>query len=69
VHVNESVRVSPELQFVRDDGHDRSVTTSSASLSFDVRIKKSTQFDIQAVAGLNQDTPDFRLLGGISHKF
>jgi hypothetical protein len=69
VHVAKSVRLSPELQIVRDDDPDKSMTMSSASLSLDVRLKKMTQLDIQAIAGLNQDTPDIRLLAGVTHKF
>jgi len=69
LHVAQALRLSPELEFVRDDDPERSVTRSSASLSLDVRVEKMTQLDIQAVAGLNQDTPDMRLLAGLTHKF
>lgn len=69
VHVAKAVRLSPELQIVRDDDPGKSATMSSASLSLDVRVQKMTQVDIQAVAGVNRDTPDIRLLAGVTHKF
>lgn len=69
LHVTEAVRLSPELQIVRDEDPAQSVTMSNVSLSLDVRVQKRTQLDIQAVAGLNRDTPDIRLLTGVTHKF
>jgi hypothetical protein len=69
VHLTDAVRLSPEVQFIRDDDPEEAVTLSTASLSLDVRAGKMTQFDVQAVAGLNRDTPDLRLSIGIAHKF
>ncbi|MET0362266.1 MAG: transporter [Sphingobium sp.] len=69
VHLTEALRLSPEVQFIRDEDPDGRTTLSVASLSLDVRAAKMTQFDIQAVAGLNADTPDLKLSCGISHKF
>jgi len=69
VEVAQGMRLSPEVQIVRDDDPDDSRTMASASLSFDVRVKKRTQVDLQAVAGLNDNTPDIRLLCGVTHKF
>lgn len=69
VHVREALRLSPELQFIRDDDPEQSVTRSAASLSIDMRIKDRTQFDVQAVTGLNHNTADVMLSFGITHKF
>lgn len=69
VHLTETLRLSPELQVIRDDDPQEAVTLSTAALSFDVRTSKMTQLDVQAVAGLNRDTPDLKLSFGIAHKF
>jgi hypothetical protein len=69
VHVNERMRLTPELQFVRDNDPEHHATMSNAALSFDVQTSKMTQLDLQTVAGLNRDTPDVELSFGVTHKF
>lgn len=69
VHLAETVRLFPELQFNRDDDPVKPATLSTASLSLDVRAQKMMQLDVQAVAGLNAMTPDVKPSFGISHKF
>jgi hypothetical protein len=69
VHLNEHMRLTPELQFVRDNDPEHHVTMSNAALSFDVQPAKMTQLDVQAVAGLNRNTPDVELSFGVTHKF
>ncbi len=69
VHLAKTIRLTPELQFVRDDDPDGAATMSRASLSLDVQMSKMTQVDVQAVAGLNHDTPDVELAFGVTHKF
>lgn len=69
VHLSKATRLTPELQFVRDNDPEHHATMSRASLSFDVQPAKMLQFDVQAVAGLNRDTPDVELSFGVSRKF
>ncbi|WP_157217324.1 transporter [Flavisphingomonas formosensis] len=69
LHLSKTVRLTPELQFVRDRDPEQHATMSSAALSFDVQPEKMTQLDIQAVAGLNRNTPDVALSFGVAHKF
>jgi len=69
VHLTKTIRLTPEVQLLRDDDPDHAATMSKASLSFDVLATKLTQFDLQAVAGLNRDTPDLELAFGVTHKF
>ncbi|MET0365016.1 MAG: transporter, partial [Sphingobium sp.] len=61
IHLTETVRLSPEVQIIRDDDPQEAVMISTASLSLDARAGKMTQLDVQAVACLNRDTPDLRL--------
>jgi len=69
VHLSKATRLTPELQFVRDNDPEHHATMSRASLSFDVQPAKLLQLDVQAVAGLNRDTPDVELSFGVSRKF
>jgi hypothetical protein len=50
VHLSKTVRLTPELQFVRDQDPARHATMSRAALSFDVQPAKMLQLDVQATA-------------------
>ncbi|PTR12827.1 MULTISPECIES: transporter [unclassified Novosphingobium] len=69
VHLSKTVRLTPELQFLRDQDPEHHATMSRAALSFDVQPAKMLQLDVQAVAGLNRDTPDVELAFGVTRKF
>ncbi|MFD2781393.1 hypothetical protein ACFS32_10030 [Novosphingobium pokkalii] len=69
VHLSKTVRLTPELQFVRDQDPARHATMSRAALSFDVQPAKMLQLDVQATAGLNRDTPDVEVGFGVTRKF
>jgi hypothetical protein len=68
-HLTKDMRLTPELQFVRDNDPEHHATMSKAGLSFDVQPGKKAQFDVQAVAGLNRNTPDVELSFGATRKF
>jgi hypothetical protein len=69
VHLSKATRLTPELQFLRDQDPSHHATMSRAALSFDVQPAKMLQLDVQAVAGLNRDTPDVELAFGVTRKF
>ncbi|UAK26091.1 transporter [Sphingomonas nostoxanthinifaciens] len=69
VHLSKTIRLTPELQFVRDRDPAQRATMSRAALSLDVQPQKLTQLDVQAVAGLNHNTPAVELSFGVSRKF
>jgi len=69
IGLGEAVSLTPELHFLRDREPGHAVTESRAALSFAVQPVKATQFDIQAVAGLNHDTPDVQLSFGFTRAF
>ncbi len=69
VHLTKTIRLTPEVQVIRDLDPAGHATRSSAALSFDIQPVKMMQIDVQAVAGLNRDTPDVELAFGITRKF
>jgi hypothetical protein len=69
VHVGEHMRLTPELQLIRDYDPEHNATMSNVALSFDVETAKMTQLDVQAATGLNRNTPDVELSFGVAHKF
>lgn len=69
VHLTEKVRLTPEMQFIRDDDPDHHSTMSRAAVSLDFQPAKMMQIDLQATAGLNRDTPDVELAFGVTRKF
>lgn len=69
VHLTKAIRLTPELQIIRDRDPDGHVTMSRASLSLDVQPVRMTQIDVQAIAGLNRDTPDVEIGFGVTRKF
>lgn len=69
VHLTKTIRLTPELQITRDDDPQQHVTMSRAALSFDIQPVKMLQIDLQAIAGLNDDTPDVELAFGVTRKF
>lgn len=68
-HVTKTIILTPEVQFVRDRDPSQRATMSRASLSFDYQPQKWTILDFEAIAGLNQHTPDIELSWGVTHKF
>ncbi|MBT2246114.1 transporter [Sphingobium sp. BHU LFT2] len=69
ISLSDKIRMSPEVEIMRDRDPADVATLASAALSLAWRIKEMTQLDVQYVAGLNSDTPDVRLAIGISRKF
>lgn len=69
VHLGKKVLVTPEMQFLRDRDPEQHVTESRAAVSLAYLPQKMTQLDLQAVAGLNHNTPDVALSFGATRKF
>lgn len=68
IQIVEGVRISPEMQILRDNDPDNQSTQVSASFSCGMQVSRASQFDLQTVVGLNRDTPDFRILAGYTRK-
>lgn len=66
---SEKFIVTPEVQLIRDRDPSQHATMSRASLSLDYQPQKYTLFDVEAIAGLNRNTPDIELAWGVTHKF
>jgi hypothetical protein len=69
VHLSKTMILTPEFQVLRDRDPSQHATMSRASLSFDVEPGKTTLLDVEAIAGLNRNTPDIELAWGVTHKF
>jgi hypothetical protein len=62
--VSDKVTATAELSVQRDDDPAGHETHSLAALSFAFQPRKTLQFDMLAVAGLNHTSPDVRLVTG-----
>ncbi|MGF7153728.1 hypothetical protein GGR40_001498 [Novosphingobium gossypii] len=65
----DGVRLSPEVEIMRDRDPVQPATTASAAMSVAWKVANMTQLDVQGIAGLNAATPGVRLALGVSHKF
>ena len=62
--VSDKVTAAAELSLERDNDPAGHETHSLAALSFAYQPRKTLQFDVLAVAGLNRTSPDVRLVTG-----
>lgn len=69
VHVTKAIRLTPEVQVIRDRDPGQAATLSKASLSIDAQPAKLIQVDLQCAAGLNRRTPDLEISAGVTRKF
>lgn len=64
--LTDALTLTGEAQVERDDDPGGHATHALASLSLAVKASDGLQFDVQGVAGLNRNTPDLELLGGVA---
>ncbi len=69
IAVTSTVKMAAELSARRDDDPIEHLTQGFASLSLGWSARSDLQIDIGTAAGLNRNSPDFRLYGGISRRF
>lgn len=69
VDLSKKVTAIGELELLRDDDPSDHTTQARAALSLAWKARDDLQLDLGAVAGLNRDTPDLMLTGGVSRRF
>ena len=67
--LTDALTLTGEAQVERDRDPGGHATHALASVSLAVKAGKNLQFDVQCDAGLNRDTPDFEVLGGVAARF
>lgn len=69
IDLTDAVTVEPEVELLRDDDPGGHRTEALASLALAVKLGERLQLDVQGAAGLNRDSPDVQLLGGVAARF
>lgn len=69
VKLASSVTLTGEAQLLRDRDSGGHQTQALAALSLAVAAGKNLQFDVFGAGGLNHNTPDVQLYGGVSARF
>lgn len=67
--LTEALSLTGEGQVERDDDPGGHATHALAAVSLAVQVGKDLQFDLFGAAGLNHDTPDVQLYGGVAARF
>jgi hypothetical protein len=69
VALSDSISLTPELSIGRQRDDGRTIVQSFAAMSVAYTTRNNFQFDVGAVLGLNDHSPDARLYAGVSHQF